>query len=112
MHEGWNPLTPHRCLNCEERCIWKGTSFLERRPWPHVFDAPNEVYVVSLVMRDMTHTVYCEKVSSEQQRWWAIGGGYKPRGSSCVRACSNYLFSTNVYCLILTHDRSHTSHLN
>ena len=22
-----------------------------------------------------------------------IGGGYKPRGSGCVRACSNYLFS-------------------
>ena len=26
-------------------------------------------------------------------RWRANGGGYKPLGSSCVRACSNYLFS-------------------
>ena len=27
-------------------------------------------------------------------RWRANGGGYKSLGSSCVRACSNYLFST------------------
>ena len=37
--------------------------------------------------------VFC---TSFLHRWRANGGGYKSRGSSCIRACSNYLFSTLV----------------
>ena len=36
-------------------------------------------------------------MSGLRSRWRVNGGGYKSRGSSCVRACSNYLFSSRHY---------------
>ena len=42
------------------------------------------------------HAARCTRVPGGTfflHRWRANGGGYKSCGSSCVRACSNYLFS-------------------
>ena len=74
-----------------------GPSAEEDDPWTTVESPPSPKSAHgSRHHRPSLRTGSCEPTVSapgEQWGWRANGGGYKSRGSSCVRACINYLFS-------------------
>ena len=52
--------------------------------------------VVAVFARALTTFSQNPHMTFFLHRWRANGGGYKSCGSSCVRVCSNYLFSIRI----------------